>query len=252
MNATDETKYVHYSPHFKQFAKWAGVFWFSIFLIYYFFIKEPAYNQIVTTEFTIKKTLKDSSMVFLNYNSFLAVPEKFARKERKVKIDGEGYFSAKMQKERPFIVIANDLQLSTFGADFNVKIENGNVIVSVADGKVKVEKSEDEFVVLHYGQEVTYNKDAFTFRRNIHADPNIFAYYTKKFEFKNYDLYNTIYVLSSAFHKVIMVEDDDILDLNFTKTFENEDLTSILEHISKQLNIGYRVEHDRYILYKKP
>lgn len=251
MNSQDETKYVHLRPHVKQFAIGAGFFWLIALLFYNFFIKEPAYNQIVTSNNTLQKNLEDSSMVFLNYNTVLAVPESFTYKERKVKIDGEGYFSAKMQKERPFLVLVNDLKLSTFGAEFNVKIENGNIIVTVAEGKVKVEKSEDEFVILHYGQEVTFDKNAYTFYRNIRADKNIYAYYTKKFEFKNYDLNNAIYVLSSAFHKNIVVENEDILDQTFTKNFENEDLNTILDKITKELNINYRVDPNQYTLYKK-
>jgi transmembrane sensor len=251
MNSPEETKFVHFGPHFKKFAIGAAIFWTTIFLVYFIFIKEPAYKQFATQNQTLEKTLEDSSSVFMNYNSFLAIPEKFSNKERKVKLDGEAYFKVKMNKKKPFVVLVNDLKISSLDGEFNIKNDSTNVIVTVAEGKAKVEKSVDEFVILHYGQEVNYNREAYTFTRNIHADGHAFSYYNKIFYFKNNDLYDVTTILSNAFHEKVIVENSEIIDLTISKKFENQNLETILNEIAKDLNISWKNENELYLLYKK-
>jgi ferric-dicitrate binding protein FerR (iron transport regulator) len=89
--------------------------------------------------------LPDGSRVFLNKNSKLTYPEKFAGNERIVNLSGEAFFEVTRNKGE-FIVICRDTRTRVLGTSFNVKgyepnkpvqviVETGLVEVSNTDGK---------------------------------------------------------------------------------------------------------------------
>ncbi len=64
--------------------------------------------------------LADGTKVWLNSGSKLTFPGTFEGKFRKVKLDGEGYFTVTKNKEKPFIVETNRYDIKVLGTVFNV------------------------------------------------------------------------------------------------------------------------------------
>ena len=65
-------------------------------------------------------TLPDGTYVMLNSKSILLYPEKFTGETRSVYLIGEANFKVKPDKKHPFIVKANDYQVTALGTEFNV------------------------------------------------------------------------------------------------------------------------------------
>jgi len=65
-------------------------------------------------------TLADSSKVWLNAGSTLEFPNRFVNGERKVRLEGEGYFEVHANKEKPFIVSTKSYDITALGTAFNV------------------------------------------------------------------------------------------------------------------------------------
>lgn len=86
-------------------------------------------------------TLPDGTHVMLNSKSILLYPERFDSKTRSVYLIGEANFKVKSDKEHPFIVKANDCQITALGTEFNVNAypENDELIATLLEGSVKVE-----------------------------------------------------------------------------------------------------------------
>lgn len=86
-------------------------------------------------------TLPDGTHVMLNSKSTLLYPEQFDGKTRSVYLIGEANFKVKPDKEHPFIVKANDCQITALGTEFNVNAypENNELIATLLEGSVKVE-----------------------------------------------------------------------------------------------------------------
>lgn len=98
--------------------------------------------------------LSDGTIVYLNSESKLKYPEVFGGEERKVYLEGEGYFEVAKDAEHPFRVMVNDMEVEVLGTHFNVNAypEQKGIATTLAEGKVRVRDRGRE-VVLTPGQQ---------------------------------------------------------------------------------------------------
>lgn len=103
-------------------------------------------------------TLPDGTVVWINAASKLVFPAAFTGKERVVKLEGEAYFEVAANEHQPFIVKADDMEISVLGTHFNVKAyeEESAMKTTLLEGKVKVTASHRE-VLLRPGQQAKMN-----------------------------------------------------------------------------------------------
>ncbi|MDR2764467.1 MAG: FecR domain-containing protein [Tannerella sp.] len=103
---------------------------------------EPViYNRLITAQGGKGKfTLPDGSLVWLNAESMLVYPEKFEGTERRVQLDGEGYFEVAENREKPFIVQSGNLTVEALGTTFDVSRYpfRHKTEVVLLDGSVRV------------------------------------------------------------------------------------------------------------------
>ncbi len=87
--------------------------------------------------------LADGTKVWLNAGSRLAFPSKFIGKSREVFLEGEACFKVVENKNQPFIVKTDDLNIKVLGTHFNVSAyPNDETIETVLlEGKVEVARS---------------------------------------------------------------------------------------------------------------
>ena len=108
----------------------------------------------------IKVLLSDGSEVWLNSGSKLTYPSNFLTKDRNVFLEGEGYFKVKADKEHPFIVKTQNLDVRAVGTEFNVEafatdslisvsMMEGDVVVTLKDQKQKTMQKGERLVVNH-------------------------------------------------------------------------------------------------------
>jgi ferric-dicitrate binding protein FerR (iron transport regulator) len=84
--------------------------------------KEPVvHNRLITASGSKGKfVLPDGSVVWLNAGSMLTYPETFGETERRVQLDGEGYFEVAGNRARPFIVRSGNLEVKALGTAFDI------------------------------------------------------------------------------------------------------------------------------------
>ena len=95
--------------------------------------KEKQHYELITPrggEFKI--TLPDGTFVHLNSNSKLRFPKNFAPDKREIFLSGEAYFEVSKNTNKPFLVIAEDVQVKVYGTTFNINTLLGNQIQSKA------------------------------------------------------------------------------------------------------------------------
>jgi ferric-dicitrate binding protein FerR (iron transport regulator) len=89
----------------------------------------------------IQVVLSDSSVVWVNAGSRLEYPARFAPDARNVKLDGEAYFDIRMEKNKPFTVLTNRIQVRVTGTAFTISdyADAGTTETVLVSGKVNVQ-----------------------------------------------------------------------------------------------------------------
>ncbi|MDR0765864.1 MAG: FecR domain-containing protein [Odoribacteraceae bacterium] len=87
-----------------------------------------------------KVELPDGSRAWLNSESTLVYPSRFTGKERRVRLEGEGYFEVQPDAGAPFIVTVDGCDARVLGTTFNVSRYAGDrhVVITLVSGSVEV------------------------------------------------------------------------------------------------------------------
>lgn len=106
--------------------------------------------------------LGDGTVIWLNSDSRLEYPEKFAKGERKVRVTGEAFFDVVRDTLRPFVVETERQTVTVLGTEFNVSAYPSEpVMTTLASGKVTVmPENGTGGVVLTPGEQAVLKVDA--------------------------------------------------------------------------------------------
>ncbi|WP_052143607.1 FecR family protein [Wocania ichthyoenteri] len=113
----------------------------SIGILSYYSIHGNDLNMKVTDHALRSRiVLTDGSVVVLNSSSELKYPKSFDGNKREVFLKGEAFFEITKNKDKPFIVHTEDLDIEVLGTSFNVdaRSQKDSIIISVKEGKVAV------------------------------------------------------------------------------------------------------------------
>jgi len=127
--------------------------------------KQPAqsFEMEVPLGSQIKTVLPDGSIVHLNSGSTLKYDIAYAKKKtRDVYLIGEGYFEIEKDKDRPFIVHTDDINIKVLGTIFNIRAykEDSDVEVNLLKGKINVFSTSETIgnIILSANESVIYDK----------------------------------------------------------------------------------------------
>lgn len=106
-------------------------------------------------------TLADGTSIILNSATSLKYPVMFGQHDRKVYLDGEGFFEVKTDSTRPFIVEMEGMQVRVYGTSFNVNTHRVEDIQTVlVEGKVGIKLSgSDQEYVLNPGELARFDRE---------------------------------------------------------------------------------------------
>ena len=209
----------------------------------YFFFLYDALTVVKTmaSEKTVV-TLPDASSVALNAESELSFSEKNWKKERRVELDGEGYF--RVAKGSRFDVHTSMGTVTVVGTVFNVRNRGRYFEVICYEGAVQVRGAGEDVLlsprqlfrvvdgVVTKGKEV--EEDQPDWRRGESTFRSVpFKYVLAEFE-RQYDV-------------TVTTHDVDTRRL-FTGTFSHSDFSVALKSIALPFNLAYEVEGKKIIL----
>lgn len=144
--ALDANKGPFIRPWMREVLKVAAVVAVTVACGLYFYVSEKkellaAMNTItVPAGQRVNLTLSDGTTVWLNARSEMVYPAVFSGAKREVKLDGEGYFEVKHDKESPFVVHTRKCDIEVLGTKFNVEAysDSEEFSTSLMEGSVKV------------------------------------------------------------------------------------------------------------------
>jgi transmembrane sensor len=204
---------------------------------------------IVSADSIVQHVLADSSSVTLNRNSRITYAANFGKKERKLALDGEAFFSVKHNSDVPFIVENQNTNIKVTGTSFNIKGNEADSLVEVyvKTGSVLFFTANNEGVSLVAGETGIFNKNRSTFSKTVTVNANTSAYANHIFVFYNTMLSEVFRQLSKVYQVPIDLGNPLVGQCIITVSFDNDDIGTMLSIIAETLDLTLSFEGDRYV-----
>ena len=211
-------------------------------------------KEIIADKNEIRKVrLEDGTVVTLNSESGLRIPETFGEEDRTVQLSGEAYFEVAHNEQKPFFVKTNNAVIKVLGTKFIVTAwnEDSDVTVAVAEGRVNFNSNsgkQEDAVFLTKDEMSTVTNDTYPMKPvKINVEKYYSFWLTNELNFYNASFKSVIQRLEMKYNVDIAVADISILSKHLTADFKNESLSEVLNTISIALNLGYSVNKNKIV-----
>lgn len=221
-----------------------------------FFITRSSPNQLtVATGYgeTLRLTLPDSSVVWLNSLSSVTYPSHFSKDERLVKLEGEGYFEIKKDQKKPFKITMDDISIEVLGTIFNTKnYDDENIMeTTLLEGSIALHY-EDKISVLVPGQTAIFSKEQLFLDIKVTNPSDAIQWKKSIFIFDQMSLKEILKILERKEESVFIVENSELNNLRLTAKFSHqESVEEILHILSESGNFNFEKQGKKYIINKK-
>jgi transmembrane sensor len=202
-----------------------------------------------------KIDLPDGSQVILNANSSLTYSKNWdAVEDRKVWLEGEGYFNVKkgVIKGQKFEVVANDVSVIVQGTMFNVNSREDKVEVFLEEGKISLITQSDKNSpkVMEPGDFVSYlpKSKELKFSQKLIENQNVSSWKDGALIFQDADLSEVLKKLNEIYGIEFEIEDQKILDRKISAGIPVEQLDVAIIMLSDVL--GVEIESINKTTYK--
>ncbi len=212
--------------------------------------KEAVFTEIYAPDGSrIKFNLPDGSSGWLNSGSSLKFPVKFTKNERKVFLDGEGYFNVKVDPKKSFVVSTKYYQVRALGTSFNVQAYHdvdSLEEVTLETGKVQLEKRKKDgtfkkILDMKPGQHATLDYFSSSVKLVDNESDKYTAWKDGKLIFRNDPLERVIKDLQRYYNVQIEVEDEQLFAYHFHATFDEETLFETMRLLKLSSAIDYKI-----------
>ncbi len=194
--------------------------------------KVEEHTVVVPAGKDMKMTLADGTVVWLNANSRFTYPTAFQGKERRVSLQGEGYFKVAHDARHPFIVKTGDMQTRVLGTEFNINASDAaHPHVTLVQGSVKVSSLHGDKVIVP-GEDASI--DAQGEIKVAHVDVDDVACWREGVQlFDDVPLRDILVQMGSWYNVSVVCHDDAILNARLRYMYDRR---QSLEEAVKMLN----------------
>ena len=204
----------------------------------------------------VKYTLPDSTVVTMNHNSSLEFPLAFNGDERRVKLNGEGYFDVARDEEKPFIVeTGKEIQIKVLGTEFNLQSFSSDDIVQVSliSGSVEISRNgvADFSYIMHPSERFTCNVSNWEMKVETLKGITGVEWMSNKLVFMDTTLKEVARQISNHFGVQVIIEEEGLNSIRFSGSFDNRDLGTVLSYMEQTCGIKTMITPDGITLKRK-
>ncbi len=215
--------------------------------------EECVFKAVSTQKGEIKQIdLADGTRVFLNAESTIEYPEKFADTARDVKLTGEAYFEVAKDPKRRFRIETDQSELKVLGTEFNLKAYKGeNQELSVTEGKVSFSTLQSdskpqvlvarEFALLETSTGIIESRTEKIEMRDHWRDGGL--------TINDLSVKELIPILERRFGLEVNVKNPALLKKNYTGSHKAASVRAVMEDICFVLNCNYKVTESKIEIY---
>lgn len=190
--------------------------------------------------------LPDQSKVWMQPGSTLRYAKKF-KEDRKVWLKGDATFEVVKQTEHPFRVYINDAFVEVKGTIFRVMDRDKNLSkVTLFSGRVNFHPLRGNTVSMKPNQSITYSAGKVMLQ-----DIGNIGWQNGLYKFNDIRLDSLVNIVSNLYNVNIELSQDVSSHHQFTGTIRYDELPSeVVEKICYNMNLKYKREHNKLIIYK--
>lgn len=241
--------------------RWAAMICLPIFLAFFtYYLLNVSTSADARAPFIVKAekgdkatvVLPDGTDVILNSASSLSYLGDFGKDERRVQLEGEGYFSVAHDARRSFIVQVGEVEVQVLGTVFDVSAysDDRDVTVVLLEGKVGI-STPSASLTMKPGEKMNYNKATGKLTtETVHADDYV-SWTQGNLYFQNESLKNIMNALSRMYDVTIRIDSPRIADERFTGTIPGGGIQNALNIIMLTSPFHYVVEDSVIVLKEK-
>ncbi|MDB4591081.1 FecR family protein [Flavobacteriaceae bacterium] len=188
----------------------------------------------------LKLTLSDGSKILVADKTKLDLDENFNKYNRRLRLEGEAHFDIKGDSIHPFLINVGDMKVVVKGTSFNLlhDKEKKQLLLSLEEGRVEIIDGETSFTLVD-GDYLKLNTE--TKQKSITKTiPEVVEKNNNHFRFINMPLGKLCFHIERIYAYEVVVNDPDLLDLNFTGVLKRE---RGIHHLMYLLSITNRVRY---------
>jgi len=236
-------------PLFFKIAAAIVVLFTVTFFLYQFFLK-PGMEQMMAVNVIETETLSDGTTITLNRNSILTYPEKFKKDVRKVELSGDAFFEVEHNKNQPFIIRSQSVEIEVLGTSFYIDAHENSPTVEVVvnSGGVALRAYKENQIILKAGDKGIFNKKTGQLIKEKNDDLNFDSWKTKMLVFDDTKLIEVVDKLNEVYNANIEIINPEINDCRITVTLDNMSLKAVLNILGETLDIIIGKSKQGYII----
>ncbi|RXQ90950.1 DUF4974 domain-containing protein [Ancylomarina salipaludis] len=216
-----------------------------------------AYNELLIgkgEEYQL--VLSDGTRVWLNSETRLKFPVRFANNRREVILEGEAFFEVTKNARAPFIVKTGPMDIEVLGTSFNVSAykDEANIQTTLVEGKVKVSSNYGQSVeqVLKPNEQAVFSKSDNQFEI-IEVNAALYACWREGvFVFNEENLDDILRKLSRWYNINVFFQSDEVRSYQFSgKLPRFKNCNELLDMIEKTTDVQFTMKENRVVIVNK-
>lgn len=255
----------------------------AVALVFFFVHQQtPKSEPVVTAQNTVstkrgsksKIQLPDGSQVWLNADSRLTYDENFRGPFREVHIAGEAYFDIAKDKDHPFIIHANSIDVKILGTSLNIRsyANEKNTAAVLIRGSIEVtlRNSPDKKIILQPNEKLVVQNGKMqvmkdTLARRKVADLPVMTLAKAHFQEKDSIAMDILWVknklafdqetLEDVARKIerwyavkVTIKDERLKHTEYSAVFEDESLRQVMQALQMTGNFNYVISKKEVII----
>ncbi|RHR82755.1 FecR domain-containing protein [Odoribacter sp. AF15-53] len=186
--------------------------------------------------------LPDGTRVWLNSDSELRFPVRFAGDKRVVEIEGEAYFEVARNEKWPFHVMARGTDIRVLGTSFNVSTYRGRTVTTLVEGRVCLTHGTGAVMMLPGRQVEVMAETGEMIMREVDAK-SFTLWKDGVFYFEGADLETITERLSRWYDVDIVFEDEELKKSRFSVEMKRYDeIQDLLTKIEKTRKVKFLIQ----------
>lgn len=225
--------------------------WASMTYLNYIGRQQISYLEASTSYGEHKKvSLPDGTVLTLNSCSRVRYPSRFVDDERRIELEGEGFFQVSHNEKQPFVINTRFFDVRVLGTCFNVKSYSSDetVMVDVENGKVQIDMP-DAMMRLTANEQVRINTASgeYSKEREKHA---VAVWRGGALRFDATPIHDVAKELERMYNCRITFAHGQSFENLISGEHDNKSLEAVLQSIEYTSGIHYKLSGKEVLLYK--